>query len=178
MLARRPVFEGTSTRRFRRRPLPSIPLHSSTVPADMSPTCTLPYEVLLEFVNDTNHSATMQVLRYEDGMRSGATILIHSGDSISLVLTAGLPYKYALRQHGKEANLRWATFESKFVSRYTERRASGGSVKVWHDSQCNISDVFGASVPVTTPSDGTYSVMDGVKVAFVSYSSTPTFRRL
>lgn len=72
----------------------------------MSPTCTLPYEVLLEFINDTVYSATMQVLRYEDGTRSGATILLHSGETISLVLTAGQPYKYAIRQHGKEASLR------------------------------------------------------------------------
>lgn len=104
-LAGRQVFEGVVS-------IVSIPEILSTLchpPAalvSMSPTCTLPYEVLFDFVNDTVHSATMQVLRYEDGTRSGATLLIHSGESISLVLTAGLPYKYALRQHGKEANLR------------------------------------------------------------------------
>lgn len=72
----------------------------------MSPTCTLPYEILLELVNDTRHAATMQALHPEDGTRSGATILMHSGESISLVLTAGLPYKYGIRQHGKEARLK------------------------------------------------------------------------
>ena len=115
MLARRPVFEGPVDRTVSQRELLSSvpPYILLPYPPNMSPTCTLPYEVLFEFVNDTKHSATMQVLRYEDGMRSGATILIHSGESISLVLTAGLPYKYALRQHGKEANLRWATFETK-----------------------------------------------------------------
>lgn len=71
----------------------------------MSPTCTLPYEVLFEIINDTPYTATMQVLRHEDATRSGATILAHSGENISLVLTAGVPYKYAIRQHGKEANL-------------------------------------------------------------------------
>ncbi|KAI0704959.1 hypothetical protein BC835DRAFT_1225120, partial [Cytidiella melzeri] len=84
------------------------------------------YEVLLELVNNTTHTATMQVLRHEDGTRSGATILMHSGETISLVLTAGLPYKYGIRQHGKEASL---------------------SVKIWNDTLCNIRDVFVASAP-------------------------------
>ncbi|KAI0348479.1 hypothetical protein BDW22DRAFT_1350696 [Trametopsis cervina] len=123
----------------------------------MSPTCTLPYEVLFELVNDTKHSATMQVLRHEDGMRSGATILMHSGETISLVLTAGLPYKYGIRQRGKEGRL---------------------SVKIWNDTQCNIADVFAASIPAVTPSDGTYRVMDGVNAALTSYPVAPSFRRI
>lgn len=71
----------------------------------MSPTCTLPYEVLFELANDTSYPATVQVLRPEDGSRVGPTILLHSDESIALVLTAGRAYKYAVRQHGKEANL-------------------------------------------------------------------------
>ncbi|KAI0094747.1 hypothetical protein BDY19DRAFT_901862 [Irpex rosettiformis] len=115
----------------------------------MSPTCTLPYEVLLELVNDTRHSITMQALHPEDEAHLGATILMHSAESISLVLTAGLPYRYGIRKHGKEAGL---------------------NVKIWHDTVCNLSTVFAASVPAMTPSDGTYSVADGIKVAFASFN--------
>lgn len=86
--------------------------HSSHPSASMSPTCTLPYEILFEFMNDTTHSATMQVLRHDDGTRAGATILLHPGEVISLVLTAGQPYKYSIRQHGKEALLSYASFSS------------------------------------------------------------------
>ena len=71
----------------------------------MSPTCTLPYEVLFELANDTPYSATVQVLRSEDSTRVGPAILLHSDEHLALVLTAGRPYKYAVRQHGKEANL-------------------------------------------------------------------------
>ncbi|KAI0652245.1 hypothetical protein C8Q79DRAFT_1005462 [Trametes meyenii] len=89
----------------------------------MSPTCTIPYEVLLEFLNDTPDAATMQVLRREDGGQAGPVILLHQGESISLVLTAGTTYNYAIRQPPREAEL---------------------SVKIWSDTQCNLLDVFRA----------------------------------
>ena len=47
----------------------------------------------------------MQVLRREDGVRTGGTILMHQGETISLVLTAGVQYHYATKQHGNEAKL-------------------------------------------------------------------------
>jgi hypothetical protein len=71
----------------------------------MSPTCTIPYEVLFEIVNDTQHPATVQVSRREDGLGTGPIVLLHSQENMSLVLTAGQPHKYMIRQHGKEANL-------------------------------------------------------------------------
>ena len=73
----------------------------------MSPTCTLPYEVLFELVNDTAHSATMQVVQDDavTNSRPGATILVHPRDNLSLVLTAGILYKYVIRQREKEVNL-------------------------------------------------------------------------
>lgn len=71
----------------------------------MSPTCTIPYEVLFEIANNTSHPATMQVLRRTDGATTGATIYMHRGENVSLVLTAGLPYKYAVKQHGREVNI-------------------------------------------------------------------------
>ncbi|OBZ80007.1 hypothetical protein A0H81_00935 [Grifola frondosa] len=96
------------------------------IAAVMSPTCTIPYEVLLEFANNTHDSATMQVLHGEDGSLTGAIILLHRGESISLVLTAGTPYKYAVKQNGKEVNL---------------------NVKIWNDTQCALADVLGARIP-------------------------------
>lgn len=71
----------------------------------MSPTCTIPYEVLFELSNNSEHPATMQVLRGSDGSRTGATILMHRGENVSLVLTAGTSYKYGVKQHGREVNI-------------------------------------------------------------------------
>ncbi|CAL1695446.1 unnamed protein product [Somion occarium] len=67
----------------------------------------------------------MQVFRGEDGTRTGATLLIHRGESISLVLTAGSLYQYGLRHRGREANV---------------------SVKVWQDVQCRLSTIFSGSI--------------------------------
>ncbi|KAH9950479.1 hypothetical protein B0H21DRAFT_536607 [Amylocystis lapponica] len=113
----------------------------------MSPTCTLPYEVLFEFVNNTSEPTTMQVLRQDSGSPSGATILVHRGENVSLVLTAGQPYKYAMKHKGVEARV---------------------SVKLWNDTHCNISDIFPtASSPARTPvrNDEPYVVVtEGVAV--------------
>jgi len=110
----------------------------------MSPTCTIPYEVLFEFVNDTMHPATMQVLRREDGSRTGATILMHRGENISLVLTAGAPYKYAVKMFGREFNL---------------------SVKVWQDTRCQLSGVYAASRPTALHGESASKVVaDGVAI--------------
>ncbi|KZT05950.1 uncharacterized protein LAESUDRAFT_701420 [Laetiporus sulphureus 93-53] len=109
------------------------------------PTSTVPYEVLLEFSNDTIEPVTLQVLRHDSGSRTGATIFLHSGESISLVLTAGLPYKYAAKLGGREAML---------------------SVKVWQDSRCNLSDVASESDLLARKCDGVSRVvMEGISVA-------------
>ena len=62
------------------------------------------YEVLLEFVNDTIHSATVQLLR-DYGRNSGTIVLLHPGDTVTLVLDAGSVYRYALKQQSKVANV-------------------------------------------------------------------------
>ena len=98
-------------RRSPRAPLSTRSRHrlSNTckIPLDMSPTCTIPYEVLVEFTNTTPDAVTMQVLRREDGGRAqaGPVIYLHQGESLSLVLTAGMAYKYAVRQPPREAEL-------------------------------------------------------------------------
>ncbi|KAI0778558.1 hypothetical protein BD413DRAFT_609153 [Trametes elegans] len=88
----------------------------------MSPTCTIPYEVLLEFANTTPAALTVQVLRREDGAgQAGPAIFLHAGENLSLVLTAGMAYKYAIRQPPREAEL---------------------AVKIWSDTQCSLGDAF------------------------------------
>lgn len=47
------------------------------------------YEVLLDFVNDTHDSATIQLLR-NYGRNSGAIVLLQPGESVTLVLDAGM----------------------------------------------------------------------------------------
>ncbi|KAI0375375.1 hypothetical protein BV20DRAFT_913283, partial [Pilatotrama ljubarskyi] len=84
---------------------------------------TLPYEVLLEFSNDTPDAVTLQVLRREDGGQAGPIIFLDARENISLVLTAGVAYKYAIRQPRRDAEL---------------------SVKIWSDTRCSLSDVFRA----------------------------------
>jgi len=111
----------------------------------MSPTCTLPYEVLFELSNDTFEHATLRVLPPEHGgLRAGPTILVHTGDSISLVLTAGMLYKYAVAQRSKEVYL---------------------SVKLWQDTKYQLKTAFSAPHASARPSEPTPSLADsGVKI--------------
>jgi hypothetical protein len=71
------------------------------------PTCTLPYEVLFEFTNDTSEAATLQLVRRDDGFGEGAMILLQRRESVSLVLDAGATYQYTLRQGQKAAKISW-----------------------------------------------------------------------
>lgn len=62
------------------------------------------YEVLLVFTNDTRDFATVQLLR-DYGRNTGAIVLLHPGESVTLVLDAGSVYRYALKAHAKVANV-------------------------------------------------------------------------
>ena len=73
----------------------------------MAPTSTLPYEIVLEFTNNTCEPTALQVLRRDNGSPTGATILVHHAENVSLVLTAGQPYKYAMKHKGLEAWVWW-----------------------------------------------------------------------
>ena len=56
------------------------------------------FEVLLDFTNDTHDAATIQLLR-DYGRSSSAIVLLHPGESITLVLDAGaslIPSMYAV----------------------------------------------------------------------------------
>ena len=47
------------------------------------------YEVMLDFTNDTHDPATVQLLR-DYGRTTNAVVLLHPGESITLVLDAGM----------------------------------------------------------------------------------------
>ncbi|KDR85073.1 hypothetical protein GALMADRAFT_53516 [Galerina marginata CBS 339.88] len=70
------------------------------------PTCTLPFEILLEFFNDMAEPTTLQLTQArDDNLTTGATILLQPEDSISLVLNAGSTYHYLFKQHIRKAHI-------------------------------------------------------------------------
>ncbi|KAF8198921.1 hypothetical protein BJ912DRAFT_950228 [Pholiota molesta] len=85
------------------------------------PTCTLPFEILLEIFNDTTESSTLQLTRGDDSLASNATVLLHPQEGISLVLNAGSSYQYLLKQQRRKAQI---------------------SVKVWKDTRISTTDIF------------------------------------
>jgi len=94
------------------------------------PTCTLPFEILFEFTNDTLEAATLQLMRGGDDPFSGgggAMVLLHGrGDSVSLVLNAGSTYSYRLKQG---------------------RKVSKILVRTWQDVKCTATSVFSRTEP-------------------------------
>ena len=62
------------------------------------------YEVLLNLNNDTRDCATVQLLR-DYGRSTAAIVLLHPGESITLILDAGSIYRYALKMHSKVASI-------------------------------------------------------------------------
>ncbi len=87
------------------------------------PARTEDYEVLLDFVNDTHDCATVQLLR-DYGRNTGAIVLLHPGERVTLVLDAGQSvharcrmrycpltsnlgsiYQYALKTRSKVVNV-------------------------------------------------------------------------
>lgn len=93
------------------------------------PTSTVPYEVLFDFTNDTNDLVTVQPIAQNDGISSrGAILLMKEGDNVSLVLTAGCTYQYALQHRSKKAYI---------------------SVRTWQDLLCTTSVIFSGTLPST-----------------------------
>ncbi|KAI0080097.1 hypothetical protein K474DRAFT_1682886 [Panus rudis PR-1116 ss-1] len=87
------------------------------------------YEVLLDFTNDTHDAATVQLLR-EYGRTTNAIVLLHPGESITLVLDAGAIYQYALKTRSKVANV---------------------TARTWRDVNCTLSQLFPGGFPPTSP---------------------------
>lgn len=92
--------------RLRRNRTPSFPMPALTQDS---------YEVCLDFTNDTHDCATIQLLR-DYGRSTSAIVLLHPGESVTLILDAGSVYKYALKSRTKVANVRCASFPSSAVS--------------------------------------------------------------
>jgi len=99
------------------------------------PTSTTPYEVIFDFSNDINEPHTLQV-------ENGATVLLHPRESISLVLNAGLAYKYTARWNGRIMSL---------------------AIRIWRDTQLKSSDVFSARFQ-NNYWDASWSPKEGVTV--------------
>ena len=62
------------------------------------PTSTVPFEVSLEFLNDTFGPVMLQLSR-GDGEVSGGVTTSYPQETISLILDAGSTYHYILTQH-------------------------------------------------------------------------------
>lgn len=78
------------------------------------------YEVLLDFTNDTHDCASVQLLR-SYGRNTSSIVLLHPGESVSLVLDAGSVYQYALKTRSKVANV---------------------TARTWRDVTCTVSQLF------------------------------------
>ncbi|KAG6381247.1 hypothetical protein JVT61DRAFT_5651 [Boletus reticuloceps] len=89
----------------------------------------LSYEVCLDFTNDTHDCATIQLL-HDYGRSTSAIVLLHPGESVTLVLDAGSLYKYALKSRTKVANV---------------------SARSWRDIRCDISHLFSVGASPRTP---------------------------
>ena len=68
------------------------------------PTITEDYELLLRFSNDTHDCATVQLSR-DYGRNTGAIVLFHPGEVVTLILEAGSTYRYVLKTRSKVASV-------------------------------------------------------------------------
>lgn len=87
------------------------------------PTITEDYEVLLRFSNDTHDCATVQLSR-DYGRNTGAIVLFHPGEVVTLILEAGSTYRYVLKTRSKVASV---------------------SARTWRDVQCAVSQLFASA---------------------------------
>lgn len=133
------------------------------------PSITQPYEVLLDFTNDTHDPATVQLLRDFD-RQAHATVLLRPGESLTLVLDAGMDYQYALKTRSKVVNVTCVFFRLISIL-YT--RTSGHShiiillvsfsAKAWRDINCVVSELFPPGSP-PWPSTRRRSPVTGITV--------------
>lgn len=101
------------------------------------------YEVLLDFTNDTHDCATVQLLR-DYGRNTGAIVLLHPGESVTLVLDAGAMYQYALKTHSKIANV---TYVTSLTGPFIVVLNVGHRARAWRDVRCDVSQLFATTAP-------------------------------
>jgi len=102
------------------------------------------YEVLLDFTNDTHDCASIQLLR-DYGRNTSAIVLLHPGESVTLILDAGSVYKYALKTHSKVANV---------------------TARAWRDVSCAVSQLFpnGSVAPSSASASDPWRPVQGITV--------------
>ncbi|KZT30470.1 hypothetical protein NEOLEDRAFT_1152990 [Neolentinus lepideus HHB14362 ss-1] len=93
------------------------------------------YEVLLDLTNDTRDFASVQLLR-DYGRTTASAVVLHPGETLTLVLDAGSVYSYAVKAHTKVAGI---------------------TAHTWRNTRCNVSGLFSSSAcqpsnPSTAPS--------------------------
>ncbi|KAG9314432.1 hypothetical protein JVU11DRAFT_5229 [Chiua virens] len=98
------------------------------------------YEVCLDFINDTHDCATIQLLR-DYGRATSAIVLLHPGESVTLILDAGSVYKYALKS-----------------------RTKSPTARSWRDVRCDISQLFSGAPSRTSPRASPPPLCNGVTV--------------
>jgi hypothetical protein len=70
------------------------------------PGLTANYSVTFDLTNDTPDPATVQLQRDYNTLSSGpGVVLLHPGESVSLVLDAGAAYRYCLKTRSHVANV-------------------------------------------------------------------------
>jgi hypothetical protein len=105
------------------------------------PGLTSNYEVLLDFKNDTADPATVQ-LQKDYGHNPGNAVLLHPGESVTLVLNAGASYRYCLKTHSNVANVTCVSIPVVRPAQSVLTDASPASARSWRDMQFDMSHVF------------------------------------
>lgn len=95
------------------------------------------YDVLLDFVNDTLESVTVQVL-HDYGRNTRSIVLLHPEESVTLVLDAGASYRYAVKQRTKVAGITYVIHRIEV----TEECLLSHRARFWRDTRCQISHIF------------------------------------
>lgn len=62
------------------------------------------YDVLLDIINDMHDSVSVQLLR-DYGRNTGAVVLLHPTETVTLVLESGSSYRYAFKSRTRVANV-------------------------------------------------------------------------
>ncbi|KAJ3568800.1 hypothetical protein NP233_g5479 [Leucocoprinus birnbaumii] len=87
------------------------------------------YDVLLEFTNDTQDPATIQLLR-DYGRSSSSVVLLNVSESVTLVLESGSSYRYAVKVRTRVVSI---------------------TARAWRNVRCQLSNILSSSV--STPGD-------------------------
>ncbi|RPD82026.1 hypothetical protein L226DRAFT_518199 [Lentinus tigrinus ALCF2SS1-7] len=123
---------------------------------------TTQYEVLLDFTNDTHDCATVQLQR-DYGRNTGAIVLLHPGESVTLVLDAARPYTRDTQsraaadsgcRHSVQVCVKNTVKSGKRNPSLLRRLAlRAHRARAWRDVSCTVSQLFPAAAthPALSP---------------------------